>query len=191
MNFKKITSGNIDQAYENLIRNNTNNNYNRTLHNRKSPLYKNELGNYFYSFNRSLPPSLMNKGNYIDQNNPWKRKMNKYDSEIINLEANININDYLIKIEIEKRAKERSPLINNYHQFQNKNNYYNYNSKKNIRNKALKNYESDDYEDNNYYNQYSNDNFNENWKKKKLQINEQNKNYHYYNNNYDINNSYK
>ena len=48
----------------------------------------------------------MNKGNYIDQNNPWKRKMNKYDSEIINLEANININDYLIKIEIEKGQKK-------------------------------------------------------------------------------------
>ena len=191
MNIKKVKSGNIDQAYENLIRNNTNNDYNRTLHNRKSPLYKNNLRNNFYSFNRSPPPSQMNKGNYNDQNNPWTRKMNKYDSEIINLEANININDYLKKNQNRKRAKERSPLINNYNQFPNNNNYYNYNSKKNIRNKVLKNFESDDYEDKNYYNQYSDDNFNENWKKKILQINEQNRNYQYYNKNYDINNSYK
>ena len=97
MNIKKVKSGNIDQAYENLIRNNTKNDYNRTLHNRKSPLYKNNLRNNFYSFNRSPPPSQMNKGNYNDQNNPWTRKMNKYDSEIINLEANIYINDYLKK----------------------------------------------------------------------------------------------
>ena len=47
MNIKKVKSGNIEQAYENLIRNNANNDYNKTLHNRKSPLYKNNLRNNF------------------------------------------------------------------------------------------------------------------------------------------------
>ena len=195
MNFKKITSGNIDDDYENLIRynNNINNDYKRVLHNRKSPLYKNNLrnNNNFYSFNKSPePPNYNQHKNYFYQNNLWQRNMNKYETDIINLDDNININDYLRKNQNMKRTTQRSPM--NYNQNQ-QNNYYNYNNKTNNRNKILKQFDSDDYDDNNLNYQYSNDNINSNWKKKILQINEQNRNYKYYNkiNDYNINTSYK
>ena len=104
--------------------------------------------------------------------------MNKYETDIINEEFNPNSNDYLIKNQNMKRKVQRSPI--NYNQNR-KHNYYNYINKNNNRSKALKHFESDDYDDNNYNYQYNVDNINENWKKKIMQINEQNKNYKYYN----------
>ena len=193
MNIKKVTSGNVEEAYENIIRNN-NNDYKRTLHNRKSPLYKNNIrnNNNFYSFNRSPEPSNNNRGNYYySQINPWKNNMNnKYETDIINLDGVGYYNDYPRKNQNMKRVAQRSPI--NYNQNQ-KSNYYNYNNKTNNRNKVLKHYDNNEYDDNNFNYQYSDDNINENWKKKILQINEQNRNYKYYNknNDYDINQYYK
>ena len=65
MKVKKVISGKIDEAYENIIRNN-NDDSKRTLHNRKSPLYKNNIrnNNNFNSFNKSPGPLNNSRGNY-------------------------------------------------------------------------------------------------------------------------------
>ena len=201
MNLNKGLSGNIDQAYEHIIRSNINNDYRRPLHNRKSPLNNNYLrSNYYYSFNK--PPEAtpyVGEGYY---QNIRPKYMKKFDSENIDLEENININDYLSKIQNRKKINERSPF--NY-KIQQNNNYSNYNknfiSNNNIKfkNNILKNYESDDFDDNNYHYQYSEDDINKmnnNWKKKILKINEQKANNEYFNRNRDnfsnySNNSYQ
>ena len=190
MNIKKEISGNISQAYENIIRNSNNKDYKRVLHNRKSPLYKNLK--YFNSFNRSPEPSrLIQDDNYYNQNYQKPSFFNKYDTEFIKLEENFNINDYLKKNQNRKRVFNRSPKIASYNQIpRNNNNYQNYN-KINILNNAFQQIDSDDYKNNILHNQFSENNIHENWKRKILQINEQKSHNNYYNNNYNINDSYR
>ena len=190
MNLNKGFSGNIDQAYDHIIRSNINNNYRRPLQNRKSPLNNNNLrSNYYYSFNK--PPEgtpYIGEGYY---QNIRPKYMKKFDSENINLDENININDYLSKLQNRKKINERSPF--NY-RVQPNNNYSNYNknfinnNEIRLKNNLLKNYESDDFDDNNYHYQYSEDDINKmnnNWKKKILKINEQKANNEYFNRNRD------
>ena len=201
MNLNKGLSGNIDQAYEHIIRSNINNDYRRPLQNRKSPLNNNSLrNNYYYSFNK--PPEAtpyIGEGYY---QNIRPKYMKKFDSDNINLDENININDYLSKVQNRKKINERSPF--NYRLQQN-NNYSNYNknfisnNEIRLKNNILKNYESDDFDDNNFHYQYSEDDINKmnnNWKKKILKINEQKANNEYFNRNRDnfsnySNNSFK
>ena len=195
MNVKKIESGNIEQAYNNIMINE--NEYRRGLQSRKSPLNKNALRNTnYYSFNRSPPPLQRIQDNYYYQNNPRINYINKYDTEVIKLEENININDYLNKNKNKKRIIGRSPINYNYNQIQQTNNYYNYNRNNNNmnKNKVLKQFESDefDYNDMNDMNyQYSDDNINNDWKNKILKINEQKANYEYFDKNKYSNNTNK
>ena len=187
MNLNKGFSGNIDQAYENLFNNNINSNYRRPLQNRKSPLNINSLRkNNYLTFNKS-PESKPYIGEGYCQNIS-SNFIKKYDSEYINLDENININDYLIRNQNRKKAKEKSPL--NY-RVQHNNNYFNYNknfiNNNNIiknRVNALKHFEYGDNDENNMNYQYSEDDINimnNNWKKKIQKINEQKANYEYFN----------
>ena len=178
MNAKKQESGNIEEAFNNIILSNFGNR--RGLQNRKSPVNKNPLRSTNYnSFNRSPQSSQYIQDEY-SQNNPKIKYITKYDTEDINLEENININDYLNKNK--KRIVNRSPINYNYNQIQQGNNYYNYNRNNNNinKNRVLKHFESDDFDNNNMNYQYSEDNINDNWKKKILKINEQKSNHEYY-----------
>ena len=200
MNLNKGFSGNIEQAYENIFINNKNSDYRRPLQNRKSPLNNNSLrNNHYYTFNKP-PESIPYIGEGYCQNiRPNFIKIDNSDN--INLDENININDYLIKNQNRKKAAERSPL--NY-RVQHNNNYLNYNknfiNNNNIiknRNNILNYFDSGDYDDNNINNQYSEDdinNMNNKWKKKIQKINEQNANYEYFNmyrDNFSKNNSFQ
>jgi len=187
MNLNKGFSDNIDQAYKNIFNNNINGDFRRPLQNRKSPLNNNNLrNNNYYTFNKS-PESRPYIGEGYCQNIA-PNFIKKNDSEYINLDENININDYLIKNQNRKKAMEKSPL--NY-RVQHNNNYFDYNknfiNNNNIiknRINALKHFESSDYDDNNMNYQYSEDdinNMNNNWKKKIQKINDQKANYEYFN----------
>ena len=199
MNLNKGFSGNIDLAYENIFKNNINTDHRRPLQNRKSPLNNNSLKNNYYTFNRSPEPTPYIGEGYCQNIGP--NFIKKFDSEYINLDENININDYLIRTQNRKMAMERSPL--NYRVHHN-NNYFNYNknfiNNNNIiknRINILKHIDSCDYDDNNINYQYSEDdinNMNNNWKKKIQKINEQKDNYEYFNmyrDKFSNNNSYQ
>ena len=123
MNLNKGFSDNIDQAYKNIFNNNINGDFRRPLQNRKSPLNNNNLrNNNYYAFNKS-PESRPYIGEGYCQNIA-PNFIKKNDSEYINLDENININDYLIKNQNRKKAMEKSPL--NY-RVQHNNNYFDYN----------------------------------------------------------------
>ncbi len=201
MNITKALSGNIEQNYQNIVRNNNKDEYKKKLQLRKSPLNtKTLLKHYYYSFNRSPPGHTeYNQRNYFqnDVNIPQQKYMKKYDTDYINLDENININDYIKKNQNMKKITERSPIMdyiyNNNNKIQQNNNYYNYNKNNNNynnnnRNIILKPFQNDDLKDNNYNYQFNKDNNmneNTNWKQKILQINDQKEKYKYY----DTNNS--
>ena len=200
MNIKKGISGNIEQAYQNIIlsNNNNNNNYKRTLQKRKTPFNPHGLKKQnYYSVNRSPGPTLYDqkKKNYPEVQ--IQNDINRRETKESNIEKKIHINEYLGKNNIRKKLSERIPLNYNNNQTHQNNNYYNYNKTSNTlnRNKIKDNFKSDDLKDNNLNNNREN-----NWKKKISHINEQKKNYQYFNNNSNnnntnnnnnINNSYK
>ena len=199
MNITKAMSGNVEQSYQSIIRNSNKDDYKKKLQIRKSPLNtKALLEHYYYSFNRSPPGHEYNQRNYYqnDLNIPQQKYMKKYDTDFINLDENINIDDYIKKNQNRKKITERSPIMdynyNNNNKIQQNNNYYNYNKNynnyNNNRNTILKHFQSDDLKDNrnNYqFNKDNNMNQNLNWKQKILQINDQKEKYNYY----DTNNS--
>ena len=133
MNIKKEISGNIDHAFKNIILNNKNKNSNhkKTFQNRKSPVNKSSLrSNNYYSFNRSPGPTLYDKKNnyyYPENQNQIGNDIYAYESKDLNLEENININNYLDLNKNKNRniISGRSPINNNYRQFNQNNNYYN------------------------------------------------------------------
>ena len=190
MNVKKETSGNIEQAYENIVGKNNQTNYKMNLNNRKQPL------NNYYSFNRAPDYSKFNQmnDNYPkEQNDPQKEHIKRYDTNYINLEENINIDDYIKQNEKRNKKVERSPPVY-YNSYINKkrqdDDYYNKrksirNFYKNEKNKNIKRYQSENLEDN--YNEnyeYNHDNKNQNWKQKFEKINEE-KQFKYYKTKYN------
>ena len=194
MNIKKGISGNIEQAYQNIIlsnnNNNNNNNYKRTLQKRKTPFNPHGLKKHD-SVNRSPGPTLYDqkKKNYPEVK--IQNDINRHDTEESNIEKKIKINDYLDKNKMRKKLSERIPLNFNNNQTHQNNNYYNYNKTSNTlnRNKIKDNYKRDDLEDNNINYQNNHNNRDNNWKKKISHINEQKKNYQYFNNNNNTNNN--
>ena len=136
MNFQKGISANIEQAYENIFLNDNNNdnNYKRTLQNRQSP--KNKYGlrkQNYYSFNRSPGPTLYDQKKTYYPEVQIQNDINRHEDAGLNVEKNININDYLGKNIITKKLSERNPPNYNYNQtHQNKN--YNYNKNNNTTN---------------------------------------------------------
>jgi hypothetical protein len=190
MNVKKETSGNIEQAYENIVGNKNQTNYKMNLNNRKQPL------NNYYSFNRAPDYSKFNQmsNNYPEeQNAPQKEHIKRYDTNYINLEENINIDDYIKQNEKRNKKVERSPPVKynaNINKKRQDDDYYNKkksirNYYKNERNKNIKHYQSENLEDN--YNEnyeYNNDNKNQNWKQKFEKINEE-KQFKYYKTKYN------
>ena len=121
-------------------------------------------------------------------NNAPPNCIRKYDTENINLDENININDYLRK----NQNRKRSPL--NYYKVKQNSNYFNYNknfdNNNNYRNIIFKHFESDDFDEKNNNYKYREDE----WKNKILKINKQKANYEYFSrdiDNYSNNTSYK
>ncbi len=192
MNKRKTMSGNVDQAYDNIIRNNNNANNKVNLQNRKQHVSN------FYSFNKAPDYSKLNQmnNNHLEeQNDPQKDLMKKLEPYYVNLEENININDYVDKNENRKKIQERNPPVNynyiNNMKKQQKEDYYNYNknsdnyNKNDKKKKILKHYQSDNLEDNPNINfSGNNDNQNQNWKQKFKKINEEKK-FKYYKTKYN------
>ena len=192
MNINRKYLDDIDKKYQYIFKYNSSNVFKPPLQNMKSPINKNNLkNNNYFSFNKQP------ETNYIQDNNyyiPTSNYIRKSDSEDINLDENININDYLRENENRKKAIEKSP--SNYKRILQNTNYYNYNKNfNNNNNSILRQNESDNYESNNNIYQYSDDDMNRDWKKKILQINNQKTNYEYFNRNrenydYKNNNNY-
>ena len=108
MNITKAMSGNVEQSYQSIIRNSNKDDYKKKLQIRKSPLNtKALLEHYYYSFNRSPPGHEYNQRNYYqnDLNIPQQKYMKKYDTDFINLDENINIDDYIKKNQNRKKIK--------------------------------------------------------------------------------------
>ena len=198
MNFKKITSGNIEHAYENFIKSiNKNNDYKKEIQKKRLPSNTSTLkNNVNYPISKS-PESIPHTKDKTIKEKILPNVLKKNESKKINIEEKKSINEYTRYNQKRKKEVERNPIINSYtHNRMQINN----NIKNNInnRNKSLKHFKSNEHGNNNISYQLSENNLNQNWKKNLIKNKEKKSIYEYYNrnslnnnNNNTINNIYK
>ena len=199
MNFKKLTSGNIEHAYENfIISNNKNNDYKKERQKKRLLSNISPLKN-----NVNYPISKSRESISHDKEKTIKEKilpnvLKKNESKKINIEEKKSINEYTRYNQKRKKEVERKPIISSYSYNKMQINNNNIKNNNNNRNKNLKHFKSNEHGNNNINNQLSENNLNQNWKKNLIKNTEKKPIYELYNqnslnnnNNNTINNIYK